>query len=193
MNISQTENKTFTSKSIFLFKTITILFVICLISIAVLSYMKEDIKVESRFPIFNRLFENMKFDIDFPLWLNMFVWFFEIAVFAIPIYLLISSFGSDMYFRSFLSSKKAVFIFYILLSLFSIIIIFVAYTDVTNYFFKSKNSNVVLDRVVDFLYPVTISEKKLNLYNKISAVLFSILAVCNIYILFTFIKSISFK
>ena len=130
----------------------------------------------------------MKFDIDLPIWLYIVYWFFTIAVFAIPIYLLIFCFAKVFYCNTLLSNMKVATTFYVMLIIFTLFTFFIAYSELDENFFSSKRGNDVVNSVFNFIFPKTDSEKQLAFYRKTEAVLFAIISVLNIYFMATFWK-----
>ena len=179
-------NSFFLNKFLFSFKAITILYVIAFITYAIIYFLESNIVNESRIPIFNHLLKNI--NIDFPFWVYILFWSFNIAVFIIPIYLLIFCFSNNNYTFLFLHSKKAAILFYFFLLFFSAVIFFITYTSLVDSFFYANNQSA-LDEVVNFLYPKTASELQKAFYIKIEAVLLFFIACCNTFFCLFFWKA----
>jgi hypothetical protein len=186
MKMTASSSITSVDKKFFIFKTITILYVICLLSLTIVFFLKDNIKLETSVPFFNHFFDDIKFNFDFPIDFYIAVCILIIGVLAIPLYLLLFSFAKNLFFNSFLHTKPVVIFFKVLFFLFAAIVIFLAFSFMQDYFFTTNNS--VFDNVVNFLYPETASEKELKFYHKIEAILFSIIAISNVYFLLTFHK-----
>jgi hypothetical protein len=193
MDKYQSNHIIFSNKLFNIFKIITILFVIALSGLPIISYLKDNLDVQTNFPFFKTLFKGMILDFDFPIWFYFLYWFCTIVVFAIPIYLLIFCFGNTFYWNTLLSNKKVAITFYILLVIFALLSFFIAYSELDEHFFNSNRGNEVVNNVFNFIFPKTDSENQLAFYRKTEAVLFAIISAFNIYFMATFWKHYKIK
>ncbi len=182
----------FVNNFLFSFKAITFLYVIAFIAYAIVYFLKSNIVLESRIPIFNFLFKNSKFDFQFPVWFYILFWIFNLSLVVTLLYLLVFSFTNINFPFLFLVSKKTAILFYSFLIFFSVFIFFITYTCFEDSFFDHDKLNAI-DKVLNFIYPKTASELQMAFYNKIEATILFIIACCNTFFCIYFWKAYKIK